>query len=191
MNRYGSQFFGESGVIYETGTTALSGLDIHRITTLQDTEFTTLTNRLAVSGITGDLPRSIFVSGTLTDGTDSVVFPELFFVGFSVDDGSPIYTSDGLTPAAQYACYTTEGLWVLTDGAVGVWQSLDSPTPLRPEQIETWETGFASTGTPVITSGAIPTPTGVTIPAGIDLYGRFSAVTLASGAVAMYKAARL
>lgn len=191
MSRFARQFFGENGVIYEAGTTALTGLDVCRITCLTATEFTTLTNRLAVSGVPGELPRSIFVSGTLTDGTNPVVFPELLFAGLSVNDGSPIYTSDGLTPAAQYACYTTEGLWLLTDGGVGGWQSSDSPIPSRPEQVETWDAAVAYTGTPVITSGETASPTGVTIPAGVDLFGRFSAVTLASGAVALYKAAGL
>lgn len=47
MNRFDKQASGEAGVIYETGTTALTGLDVCKITCLTATTFATLTNALA------------------------------------------------------------------------------------------------------------------------------------------------
>ena len=58
MNRFDKQQLGEAGVIYETGTTALTGLDVCKITCLTATTFTALTNTLA----TGDAITGIAIA---------------------------------------------------------------------------------------------------------------------------------
>lgn len=69
------QSYGEAGVIYETGTTALTGLDVCRITCLTATTFATLTNALgsgdAITGIAiaaGVELQGKFTAVTLTSG---------------------------------------------------------------------------------------------------------------------------
>lgn len=75
MNRFDKQQLGEAGVIYETGTTALTGLDVFKITTLTATTFAILTNSLATGdAITGiAIPAGVdlygkFTACTLTSG---------------------------------------------------------------------------------------------------------------------------
>ena len=69
------QNYGEAGVIYETGTTALTGLDICRITCLTATTFATLTNSIgsgdAITGIAIGAGTDLvgkFTAVTLTSG---------------------------------------------------------------------------------------------------------------------------
>lgn len=69
------QNYGEAGVIYETGTTALTGLDVCRITCLTATTFATLTNTIgsgdAITGIAiaaGVELTGKFTAVTLTSG---------------------------------------------------------------------------------------------------------------------------
>ena len=69
------QEYGEAGVIYETGTTALTGIDICRITCLTATTFATLTNTLgsgdAITGISIGAGVELvgkFTAVTLTSG---------------------------------------------------------------------------------------------------------------------------
>lgn len=66
---------GLGGVIYETGTTALSSIDVAVIQCLTDTVFATLTNTLgsgdAITGVTlpaGTLLYGKFTAITLTSG---------------------------------------------------------------------------------------------------------------------------
>ena len=74
-SKYEIQNYGEVGVIYETGTTALTGLDVCRITCLTATTFATLTNSLgsgdAITGIAlgaGVELTGKFTAVTLTSG---------------------------------------------------------------------------------------------------------------------------
>jgi hypothetical protein len=75
MNRFDKQQLGETGVIYESGTTALTGLDVCKITTLTTTTFSVLTNTVATGdAITGiAIPAGVdlygkFTAVTLTSG---------------------------------------------------------------------------------------------------------------------------
>jgi hypothetical protein len=73
MNRFDKQQLGESGVIYESGTTALTGLDICKITTITTTTFSVLTNALATptsDAITGiAIPAGVDLYGKFTNVT--------------------------------------------------------------------------------------------------------------------------
>jgi hypothetical protein len=73
MNRFDKQQTGETGVIYETGTTALTGLDVFKITTLTVTTFAVLTNTLADASsdaITGiAIPAGVDLYGKFTNIT--------------------------------------------------------------------------------------------------------------------------
>jgi hypothetical protein len=75
MNRFDKQQLGETGVIYESGTTALTGLDVCKITTITATTFSVLINTLATGdAITGiAIPAGVdlygkFTAVTLTSG---------------------------------------------------------------------------------------------------------------------------
>ncbi len=75
MDKTQKQDYGEAGVIYETGTTALTGLDVCRITCLTTTTFATLTNSIgsgdAITGIAigaGVELTGKFTACTLTSG---------------------------------------------------------------------------------------------------------------------------
>lgn len=75
MTRFAIQDSGEPGIIYETGTTALTGLNVHRIDCLTATEFATLANAYAtgdaITGISlpaGTVLRGKFTAVTLTSG---------------------------------------------------------------------------------------------------------------------------
>lgn len=70
MTRFEIQESGEPGVIYETGTTALTGLDVHKIVCLTATQFATLTDAYA----SGDAITGIaFPAGTVLRGKYSAV----------------------------------------------------------------------------------------------------------------------
>ena len=75
MDRFERQESGEPGVIYETGTTALTGLDVHKIVCLTATTFSTLTDAYAsgdaITGLAlpaGTVLRGKFSAVTLTSG---------------------------------------------------------------------------------------------------------------------------
>lgn len=75
MTRFAIQDSGEPGIIYETGTTDLTGLNVHRIDCLTATTFSTLTNAYAtgdaITGIAlpaGTVLRGKFTAVTLTSG---------------------------------------------------------------------------------------------------------------------------
>lgn len=74
-DRIDIQNAGQAGVIYETGTTVLTSLDVAKITILEAATFTTLTNTLATGdALTGFvIPAGIdlygkFTAVTLTSG---------------------------------------------------------------------------------------------------------------------------
>jgi hypothetical protein len=71
MNRFDKQQLGETGVIYEKGTTALTGLDVCKITTITETTFAVLTNAVATGdAITGiAIPAGVDLYGKFTNVT--------------------------------------------------------------------------------------------------------------------------
>jgi len=98
-----------------------------------------------------NIPQSMTITGTLTDGTDPVVFPVLVFTGVSPIDGKPFYET--ISGGVQYeALY--EGEWVLSlDGLSYYVSDSDVASP----SLADWSDSAVSpaTGTPVVTAGPI------------------------------------
>jgi len=178
MNRLDKQQLGECGVIYESGTTALTGLDVCKITTLRDTVFSALTNALTAEVI----PTRLIISG-ITDptGNNSIIV--------SRSDGGvgrPIWQNgSGIGWNLQYS----DNAWSLSDGDGIFYAATKESTADTPVGLTGWTLANGA-GQPTI-AVYNPSPTGITIPAGVDLYGKFTAVTLSSGAVALYKSDKL
>lgn len=94
---------------------------------------------------------SMAVTGSLTDGTDPVVFPTLIYAG--LQNGKPFYTDTGDLVTYDYLCgYDTTGSggWVLRkdDFVAGFWASgSDTDTP---DLATGWTAAGAATGTPTV-----------------------------------------
>lgn len=153
----------------------------------------------AITVTPGSKARMI-VSGTLTDGTDPVVFPELYAV-----EGSPeaIWTSDGsasfalsgdwysVKSVAAFGAVSTWSLRQYTDGAlISAWITGSAPWPPS----SGWTPTGACTGTPTISDG---TSSAAQVIAAINGNGAASALVTASasgastGAVAAVSATNL
>jgi hypothetical protein len=111
----------------------------------------------ALTIATGDpnVPLSVTVTGTLTDGTDEVVFPELTYGG--VADTKPFY-SGGL-----WIALWTGTQWLLDNGTTASWTS--SADVASPEMVpagawhastnpDAWKAVSPATGTPIVTASS-------------------------------------
>jgi hypothetical protein len=81
-----------------------------------------------------------------------------------------------------------------TLGEAGVIYETDTTTPSVLTGLDVWKiTTLKTTTFATLTNavGAGDDITGIAIPAGVDLYGKFTNVTLTSGAVALYKSDKL
>lgn len=123
-----------------------------------------------------DAENTVTVSGSLTDGTDAVVFPTLYASGEVY--GRPIYTEDPLEPIPLWNLAYSEplGKWSL-QGGLGQWDNTDDG--MSPPA-EGWVPLSPATGTPVLVTvtdidapeavlpapseGSAPTSPGVVIP---------------------------
>jgi len=88
----------------------------------------------------------IQVAGTLTDGTDPVVFADLAYAGIA--DGRPSF---GAALVATCRWYNDLSIWALIDIASGAtWESADDVA--SPELATTWTPASVETGTPIVTA---------------------------------------
>ena len=79
-----------------------------------------LPDAITFEGADPNIPQTITVTGTLTDGTASVVFPTLIFAGYTFGGTAPLYTSHGGTyglPNEYYLAY--DEAWELVKVASG------------------------------------------------------------------------
>lgn len=104
----------------------------------------------------------MIVSGSLTDGTNPVVFPLLLPAG--LNGGRPKYNGNGIdsNDIATTGPYTLGWLisgnaWVLTvEETAGQWYSLEDVS--SPHLVTTWTPVGAATGNPVVTSSVAADP---------------------------------
>jgi hypothetical protein len=111
----------------------------------------------ALTIATGDpnIPQSMTVTGTLTDGTDPVVFPVLLYV----EDG--LWTSTGAAPGSGEVYFISNNagdsnyeLVKLADGeSVATWVAVQAVA--TPDLVTTWTLIPPATGTPIVTAGPI------------------------------------
>ena len=128
-----------------------------------------LTNDASTS-VFADVPASIVITGTLTDGTNSVTFPTMLFAGFDAN-GFPRYTELGLVdPEYEFQIKYDGGAWEITAGGTlnGAWGSTEDE--ISPTDVVTWTADSPSTGTPTLT-GSTAKATGYTGGDGKDIYG--------------------
>jgi hypothetical protein len=107
------------------------------------------------SGAEAELGRevdSIIIGGTLTDGTDPVVFPELPRIA---DFGGKAQYSDD---AGLGLVYWDSPYWIIEwNGDVySVWRSTENVA--LPSTVSTWTAVSPATGTPTVTNSTVITP---------------------------------
>jgi hypothetical protein len=92
--------------------------------------------------------RRMIVTGTLTDGSDPVVFPPLIY--FGTDDNGEHWTdTGGDSDGASYRATQSEGVWILLGSGVS-WGSSEEVD--FPDEVETWIPNSPATGTPTVTA---------------------------------------
>jgi hypothetical protein len=99
-----------------------------------------------IVGVPTGATAYLVVSGSLTDGTDPVVFPILEFS--SVSAGKPIY-QDG---TGEYGCSynNSTSRWTISNApTLSVWQSTSDAA--FPHLVTAWEAVSPATGTPTVT----------------------------------------
>jgi len=105
----------------------------------------------AMAKITGEVFPvfpTITVTGTLTDGTDAVVFPDLILAGMG-GDGRIIYTDTGSQALPNYELFWNGLIWALELPAAARWESASNV--LTPDTAEGWIAESPATGTPIVT----------------------------------------
>lgn len=114
---------------------------------------------------------SMWITGTLTDVVDPVVFPEMLYVGLFNE--RPYYSDTGLDDSFVTLLWNGTHWQANIDGTGNIWLSADDVA--RPDLATTWTTGGDATGTPVVTSqlvvSGITAPTaanGIYQPAGLE-----------------------
>jgi hypothetical protein len=114
-------------------------------------------------------PETLTVTGTLTDGTDPVVFPVLLYVE------AGLWTSTGAAPGSGEVYFISNNagdsnyeLVKLADGeSVATWVAVQAVA--TPDLVTTWTPIATATGTPTITGSGVTSE--ITGGDGNDIYG--------------------
>lgn len=140
-----------------TYTANVAGTDGNNIQVSYDEAAASAATSVAVEDsvitVTPGTKARMIVTGTLTDGTDPVVFPDLIYGG--IENGKAVFTVNGTTVenSSYYAAWNSgAGIWELTasDGLAN-WFSFDAVA--TPDLVTTWTPNAPSTGTPIVTPG--------------------------------------
>jgi hypothetical protein len=94
----------------------------------------------------------IVISGSLTDGSNSVVFPLMRYAG--IYNGKPFYTPSGEDEGFVILLWTGTDWTLNFDGGANLWSS--SENVATPDLVTAWVSGGDATGTPVLNAVNVP-----------------------------------
>jgi hypothetical protein len=144
---------GNNGITWTATVAGVGGNSLTRTividSTTDRTQLTAVKTGNDIVVTSGDKRRMI-VTGTLTDGTNPVVFPALFF-----DDGAVIDTwTDADAEAPNYVIFGEPGDWKVAFIFESVLFNayLSSDEVATPDLVTTWAAQSPATGTPTVTA---------------------------------------